>query len=91
MPRAKQLTVSAPDRPGLMGELASALGAKKVNIRAFHAWAMEGRGIIRLVVDKLREWGLNVTYHELAGFGHAYPPGENTAILDWFERLKGST
>ena len=52
MPRAKQLTVSAPDRPGLMGELASALGAKKVNIRAFHAWAMEGRGIIRLVVDK---------------------------------------
>jgi len=46
---------------------------------------------IRLVVDKLREWGHNVTYHELAGFGHAYPPGENTAILDWFERLKGST
>src|SRR2546430_13845578 len=52
MPRAKQLTVSAPDRPGLMGERASAPGAKKVNIRAFHAWAMEGRGIIRLVVDK---------------------------------------
>jgi phospholipase/carboxylesterase len=43
---------------------------------------------IRLVVDKLREWGHNVTYHELAGFGHAYPPGENIAILDWFEGLK---
>jgi phospholipase/carboxylesterase len=43
---------------------------------------------IRLVVDKLREWGHNVTYHELAGFGHAYPPGENAAILDWFEGLK---
>jgi phospholipase/carboxylesterase len=43
---------------------------------------------IRLVVDKLREWRHNVTYHELAGFGHAYPPGENTPILDWFEGLK---
>ena len=42
---------------------------------------------IRLVVDKLREWGHNVTYHELAGFGHAYPPGD-TVILDWFEGLK---
>jgi dipeptidyl aminopeptidase/acylaminoacyl peptidase len=40
---------------------------------------------IRLVVDKLREWGHNVTYHELPGFGHAYPPGENTVILNWFE------
>ncbi len=48
-------------------------------------------GYIRLVVDKLREWGHNVTYHELAGFGHAYPPGENTAILDWFEGLRGGT
>ena len=45
---------------------------------------------IRLVVDKLREWGHNVTYHELAGFGHAYPPGENTPILDWFEGLRHS-
>ncbi len=52
MPRAKQLTVSAPDRPGLLGELASALGAKKVNIRAMHAWGQEGTGMIRIVVDK---------------------------------------
>jgi len=43
---------------------------------------------IRLVMDKLREWGHNVTYHELAGFGHAYPPGENIPILNWFEGLK---
>jgi phospholipase/carboxylesterase len=43
---------------------------------------------IRLVVEKLREWGHNVTYHELPGFGHAYPPGENAAILDWFEGLR---
>jgi phospholipase/carboxylesterase len=42
---------------------------------------------IRLVVAQLRSWGHNVTYHEIAGFGHAYPPGENTAILDWFTAL----
>jgi phospholipase/carboxylesterase len=39
---------------------------------------------IRLVAEKLRAWGHHVAYHELAGFGHAYPPGENSAILDWF-------
>jgi phospholipase/carboxylesterase len=39
---------------------------------------------IRLVASKLREWGHHVTYHELPGFGHAYPPGENAAILAWF-------
>jgi phospholipase/carboxylesterase len=39
---------------------------------------------IRLVASKLQEWGHRVTYHELPGFGHAYPPGENAAILDWF-------
>ncbi|MBM3225607.1 MAG: hypothetical protein FJZ47_17660 [Candidatus Tectomicrobia bacterium] len=42
---------------------------------------------VRMVVDQLREWGHQVTYHELTGFGHAYPPGENTAILDWFAGL----
>jgi len=42
---------------------------------------------IRLIVDKLREWGHEVTYHELTDFGHAYPPGENAVILDWFEKI----
>lgn len=41
----------------------------------------------RMVVAKLREWGHRVTYHELPQFGHAYPSGENMAILDWFETL----
>jgi hypothetical protein len=50
MPRARQLTVSVPDRPGMLGELGSALGEKKANIRAFSA---EGQlGAIRIVVDK---------------------------------------
>jgi len=52
MPRAKQLTVWVQDRPGILGELASALGAKKVNIIGFIASVVEGRGAIRLVVDK---------------------------------------
>jgi phospholipase/carboxylesterase len=39
---------------------------------------------IRAVARNLREWGHGVTYHEIPGFGHSYPPGANEAILDWF-------
>jgi phospholipase/carboxylesterase len=42
---------------------------------------------IRLVATKLRDWGHHVTYHELPDFGHAYPAGENAAILDWFDAV----
>lgn len=42
---------------------------------------------IRMMVEKLREWGHQVTYRELPGFGHAYPPGENPAMLEWFAGL----
>ena len=52
MPKAKQLSVWVEDRPGMLGKVASALGAKKVNIIGFMAPAAEGRGAIRLVVDK---------------------------------------
>lgn len=52
MPRAKQLTISVPDRPGMLGEVGSALGEKKANIRAFTAWVDGDRGSIRVVVDK---------------------------------------
>lgn len=52
MPRARQLTVSVPDRPGMLGEVGSALGEKKANIRAFTAWVDGERGAIRVVVDK---------------------------------------
>jgi hypothetical protein len=52
MPRAKQLTVNVPDRPGMLGEVASALGEKKVNINGLTAAAMQGGGMIWLVVDK---------------------------------------
>src|SRR5712692_6691068 len=52
MPRAKQLTVWVPDRPGMLGEVGSALGAKKANILAFTAWIEGDRGAVRMVVDK---------------------------------------
>ncbi|HEY7724354.1 MAG TPA: ACT domain-containing protein [Anaeromyxobacteraceae bacterium] len=53
MPRAKALKVKVADRPGLLGEIASALGAKGINLRAVHGYAEEGQGVVCLVVDKL--------------------------------------
>jgi len=52
MPKAKQLSVWVENRPGVLGEVASTLGAKKINIIGFMAPAAEGRGAIRMVVDK---------------------------------------
>lgn len=52
MPRAKQLTVTVPDRPGTLGEVAMALGAKKVNIIGFAGAKQGDQGMIWLVVDK---------------------------------------
>lgn len=53
MPRAKALKVKVQDRPGLLGEIASALGAKGINLRAMHGYAESGQGVVCLVVDKL--------------------------------------
>ena len=52
MPRAKQLTIWVSDQPGRLGEIGSAFGAKKVNIRALMATTEGGRGAVRVVVDK---------------------------------------
>jgi hypothetical protein len=52
MPRAKQLTVTVPDRPGMLGDVASALGAKKINIEGICAATTGGGGMIWMVVDK---------------------------------------
>src|SRR2546425_7422912 len=52
MPKAKQLTVWVENRPGMLGEVGSALGARKVNIAAFMATVTNNRGTIRMVVDK---------------------------------------
>ena len=52
MPRAKQLTLTVPDRPGMLGDVASALGAKKINIKGICAATTGGGGMIWMIVDK---------------------------------------
>lgn len=52
MPRAKQLTLWVADQPGMLGEIASALGQKKTNIKAVMGATAGGRGAVRFVVDK---------------------------------------
>ncbi|WP_242393273.1 ACT domain-containing protein [Anaeromyxobacter oryzisoli] len=52
MPRAKALVIRVEDRPGMLGEIASALGAAKVNLRAVHGGKEGDQGVVRLVVDK---------------------------------------
>lgn len=52
MPRAKELKFRVPDRPGMLGEIASALGEKRVNLRAVNAWIEGDEGVVRIVVDK---------------------------------------
>jgi hypothetical protein len=52
MARAKELKFKVPDRPGMLGEVAGALGEKKVNLRGINAWVEGTEGVIRIVVDK---------------------------------------
>ena len=52
MPRAKELKVHVPDRPGMLGEVAGALAEKKINLRAVNAWVEGTEGVIRIVTDK---------------------------------------
>ncbi len=52
MARAKQISAWVEDRPGMLGRVADALGAKGVSIRAFMAATMGGRGFVRVVVDR---------------------------------------
>ena len=47
------MKVRAPDRPGILGEVASALGANGINLLAVHGYSERGQGALCLVVDKL--------------------------------------
>jgi hypothetical protein len=67
MPRAKALVVRVEDRPGMLGEIMSALGAKNVNVRAVYGGNEGGQGVVRLVVDKFA-----VAKKVLAS--HGWPP-----------------
>jgi hypothetical protein len=52
MAKAKELKFRVTDAPGKLGEIAAALAAKKVNLRAINAWVEGSEGVIRLVSDK---------------------------------------
>jgi hypothetical protein len=52
MPRAKELKIRVPSRPGMLGEIATVLGEKLVNVRAVNAWVEGNEGVVRLVVDR---------------------------------------
>jgi hypothetical protein len=53
VPKAKELKIEVEDRPGMLGEIAAALGEKKVNLRAVNGWVEGGKGVVRLVVDEV--------------------------------------
>jgi hypothetical protein len=52
MPKAKQISAWVANRPGMLGAVADALGAKRVDIRAFLAASLDGKGFVRVVVDR---------------------------------------
>ncbi len=83
MPRATELKIRVDDRPGILGEVASALGEKKVNLRAVNAWVEGTQGVLRLVVDKaaaakkvLSAHGYTVEESEILELSLADKPGE---------------
>lgn len=83
MPRATELKIRVDDRPGILGEVASALGEKKVNLRAVNAWVEGTQGVLRLVVDKaaaakkvLSAHGYAVEEREILELSLADKPGE---------------
>lgn len=82
MPRAKALKIKVQDRPGLLGEIASALGANGINLRAVHGYTDGGQGVVCLVVDKLAPAnkvltarGLRPEQEELLEVELAHKPG----------------
>ena len=52
VPQVKQFELRIAERPGLPGEIASALWEKGVQIQAFFAELQEGQEIFHLAVDK---------------------------------------
>src|SRR5512136_1856166 len=52
MGKVKQISAWVENRPGTLGAVADALGARKVDIRAFLAASMQGKGFVRVIVDR---------------------------------------
>ncbi len=55
MPKARQLTISCENRPGMLADIAGILGKAKVNILAFNASSAGPMGYIQFVVDNVNK------------------------------------
>ncbi|HEY6098572.1 MAG TPA: ACT domain-containing protein [Anaeromyxobacter sp.] len=89
MPRAKQISAWVDDRPGMLGQIADSLGEKGISIRAFMAAAMDGKGFVRLVVDRpaaakkvLAAHGWKTTEDEVVEVTVPDRPGALGAVAD---------
>lgn len=89
MPRVKQLSAWVEDRPGVLGLVAAALGDRGVSIRAFMASSLDGRGFVRLVVDRpgaakkvLKELGWTVTEDDVVEVTTSDKPGALGQVAD---------
>lgn len=51
MPKAKELTVAIPDKPGALGKCLSIMAERGVNIVAFQSYVEEGESLARFLVD----------------------------------------
>ena len=51
MPTTREFTVHMEDRPGILGKFSRALADRGVNIVAFQSFPIEGKSIVRLIVD----------------------------------------
>src|SRR5919206_729996 len=89
MPKVKQLSAWVEHRPGALGQLGDALAERKVNIRAFMATTLDGRGFVRLVVDRpavarrvLTKHGWETTEDEILEVTLPDTPGALGAVAD---------
>jgi hypothetical protein len=51
MPKAKEFTITIPDKPGALGRCFLALAERGVNVLAFQSFVEEGESLGRVVVD----------------------------------------
>jgi hypothetical protein len=51
MPKAKELTVAIPDKPGALAKCLSALAEQGVNVIGFQSYVEEGESLARFLVD----------------------------------------
>lgn len=53
MPKAKEFTVTIPDKPGALGKCFLALAERRVNVLAFQSFVEEGESLARFVADDM--------------------------------------